>query len=219
MYKPISSVNRVEDFEIPDFMPLGGEMVKVPHSMKRKHISYMLRPTGQVTRTAWIDKALGYIYNSQQLEGEYKTKELEKALAEVDKTIGSLIKNDLLKGRHRGAMSFSQACSTVPKDCIVISDRSYKKLCESSKIWENTSKVSVVRFPNLGPSTTKLLKLVVNREKEPSPTCLGNRVPALRDLLEETYEEEINLVDAFYLNPDVLKDDLTGDSDGYKFRV
>jgi hypothetical protein len=218
MYKPLTSPSRVEDFEIPQYLNFNGESIELPKSLTNKDVHFLLDSFGKPKRAAWISDALAHMLNTENLYGDVKISELGRALKAIDRELSALIKFRLLTDRQGpGAMGFVQASHNVPKDSILISKRTYETLCKFDKNWEDTRTVMVVRFPNLGPETTKELKLIVNDDtplSECTSTTLGNRCSNLADLLK-LFEEEVTIpvdyLDAFYLNGEVLKNSLQGD--------
>lgn len=221
-YVPLTTENRIQDMVLPEYIQLNNTLVPIPKSLLEKDPHFLLDIDGNPIRAAWISKPLGYILNYFRVENlDLKERELQRAIAAVDEKISSLIKFGVLQDkRGPGAMSFSQSHENVPKDAIVISKRTYQILCSKNQKWTNARSVMVIRFPNLGPSTTLKLKLIVNQEEFiPFTGSLIERVPNIKDLLElfETDEESEpteDFLDSFYLNPETLKDCLQGDGDG-----
>lgn len=237
-YQIVTDVSRVHDLEIPEHLDWGLGPVKVPRRMRAKDVHYLVDSQGQIVRACWLNRALGLFLNSQRghLNAQARSGQLEAALKQVDMEIGQLLKKDLLTNRRGpGAMSFSQAHEKVPEDAVLISARTYASLCEFNRGWLNTREVMAVRYPNLGPGTTRRLRLLINghppREEVVEslqnlrPTQLGSRLPALADLLravsddedwedEQTEDQTLGIVDAFYLHPKTLKESFEGDGDG-----
>ena len=230
-YIPLTTESRVRDFTLPETLYLGGEMVKVPRSLRRKDVHYLVDDNKCPIRAAWLHKGLGHLFNSWRFKEEpvVRSGEILRAMEALDETISSLVKDDVLKDKHGpGFMAFVQANENVPKDAIVISERSYAMLCEHHNIWGRAEKVSVTRFPNLGPDTTVELRLIVNRERPleyTPPTSVfhsahGPEGMSLKDLFPELLEGVDDLTppqgvfDAVYLHPSLLKGKLEGDGDG-----
>ena len=121
-------------------------------------------------------------------------------------------------------MALAQANENVPEDCLAISWRTYQALCAHNKRWVTTRTVMAERFPNLGPETTRVLKLVINHAPsyDTTPdTSIFHRVPGFAQLFPELLEEARGslenthgICDAFYLNPNTLKNSFEGDGDG-----
>jgi hypothetical protein len=230
-YKIITDINRIVDMEIPDSVEVNGKIVSIPRRLRAKDVHYIINQNGALIKACWISRALGLFLNSMrpELPADVRCSQLVNTVLAVDTEIGSMIKNDfLVQRRSPGAMSFSQAHEMVPEDCLMISARTYRALCAFNRGWINTQWLMVVRYPNLGPGTTRKLRLLVNdnppRKDAPTPDFkpnqLGARLPMLADLLrdmDELEEEEaatVGLVDCFYLNPKTLKDSFEGDGDG-----
>lgn len=225
-YQPLTSESRVRDFEIPPALILGEELVSIPESMRRKDVHFLLDENGKPIRAAWIHKGLAHILNAFRMTTpDIRRSELERALEAVEDEISSLVKNDLLKNRGGpGAMALVQANENVAEDCIVISWRTYQALCQHNRRWIETRTVMAERFPNLGPETTRVLKLVINHAPsyDATPaTSIFHRAPGLAQLFPELLEESRGclenthgICDAFYLHPRTLKDSFEGDGDG-----
>lgn len=227
-FHPLTSETRVEDFVIPETLTLGGMLVEVPESVTKKDVHFLVSSDGNPIRAAWISKPLAHVLNSMRFSNaDVRLRELQKALAATDDYISKLIKFGVLRDKHGpGAMAFCQANENVPKDSILISERSFNALCKRNSRWKNVRTVMAVRFPNLGPGTTQELKVVVNKQRDyfearPLPeNSLGNRLPGLAELLGIFEEPDIepvnesNIIDAFYIHPDTLKECFEGDGDG-----
>lgn len=183
--------------ELPKFLNLGGQQVKVPEELLKKDVHWLINNANETVEAAWINKSLAHILNAQTLEGEARIAELFRGVQEFDSHFSSFIKYEVLRPRKPGAMSFAQTTSNIPEDCIMISERSWNML---PAFWANVSSVYVQRFPNLGPETTKELQIIVNTKK------LSN------ERLEE--DTEALSLDAFYIHPVTLKDCFQGDCDG-----
>jgi hypothetical protein len=228
-YTPLTSETRVEDFELPTHLTIGGRLVELPKCITRKDPHFLLNTDGSPVRASWISKPLAHILNGMRFENtEIKLAELQRALAATEESISTLIKSGVLKDKKGpGAMAFCQANENVHKDSILISSRTFDTLCLINKKWKNARTVAVTRFPNLGPGTTQELKLVVDKAKgvellaDLPETSLGKRFANLEIFLkaveEETVEDILDcsgVVDAFYLHPETLKEKFEGDGDG-----
>ena len=229
-YIPLTSESRIVDIVIPKEISVGGTTVTLPKSLREKDPHYLLDNEGLPVRAAWISSSLAHFFNSRRLANEDniigQRNELARAIAQVDRSIVDLVKNKVLKNRTGpGLMAFCQANENVPKNSILISSRTYETLVKKSSKWKYARTVIVTRFPNLGPSTTLELNLIVNRAEDLSllldnlpATAIGNRINNLSTFLdifkEELQEEEEvfdGIVDALYVHPEILKDCLQGD--------
>lgn len=229
-YKPLTSETRVEDFIIPEHLELGGNLVQLPKSITRKDPHFLINSEGKPVRATWISQPLAHILNSMRFnDPEIRINELVRAMKATEESLSSLIKYGVLKDKHGpGAMAFCQANENVPKDCILLSERTYDTLCLKNPKWRYVKSVIAVRFPNLGPGTTQELKVIINKPQgldilfgNLPINSIGNRINNLSDFLNvintESYEDTLDssgIVDAFYLNPETLKDGFEGDSDG-----
>jgi len=237
-FEVVTDVSRIKDIELPEYLDWGVGRVKIPRRMRTKDVHFIMLGNGEIIRACWINRALGLLLNSQRagLTPETVQTQLGMALHHTDQEISRLIKKDMLTSRKGpGAMSFSQANENVPEDAILISQRTYDSLCAFNRGWYRTREVMAVRYPNLGPGTTKKLRLIVNgyppveqkvQEVEAlSPTQLGARLPILADMLKAMEQEPewsdegkedttLGLIDCFYINPRTLKDSFEGDGDG-----
>lgn len=227
-YEPLTSETRVKDFVIPESLVLGGKEITLPKSITRKDPHFLLDTSGRPLRAAWISKPLAHILNSYRFdEPSIKIKELLKAVNAVESSISSLVKYGVLRDKHGpGAMAFCQANENVPKDAILISQRTFDTLCQKNYKWKHAKTVMAVRFPNLGPGTTQELKVIVNKPEtidlfNLAPTAIGSRCTNLTDLYSalemDTHQDLLDssgIVDAFYLHPETLKDGFQGDGDG-----
>lgn len=226
-YSPLTSPTRVKDFEIQPILAIGGKLLKLPKSILAKDVHYIVDAQGNIIRAAWISPTLAHLLNSQRLTSEARVNELIRARQSVDNLISSLIKERILRDRKGpGAMAFCQANEAVPKDSICLSSRTFDALCAHNPKWKNVSTVIAIRFPNLGPETTRRLKVIVNKTLSPDllleslpPTSLAQRVNNLNKLLELfDFEEESILqegvLDCFYVHPETLKNSFEGDGDG-----
>lgn len=215
-FTPLTCVNRIEDIELPEFLSLGGRLVRTPKTLRNKDVHYLINVKGKPIRAAWISKILAHILNSERLEGEGKSGELTRALESLDDHLMSLIREHVLRDRRGpGAMSFSQSNENVPEDAILLSARTYHYLCACNPKWKKTKYVLAERFPNLGPETTKRLRLIVNKPSSGETFTLRDKIPAeILFLLEDSPEVHCNIMDAFYFHPKTLKDCFQGDGDG-----
>jgi hypothetical protein len=207
-FRPLTSIRRIYDIDIPKKINIRNIEVNVPNSFLSKDISYIVDNTnGKVKgiRTAWINKSLAHFLNAHRFLNTYPfntkdnsyylyTTELEKAIKEAENYLGNFIKNNVLKDKKGpGFMSFVQSNCNIPEDSILISKRTYSNLCANSKkSWENLSELVVTRFPNLGPNTTIKLKVIIS----------------------DFYSDGNQVLDAVYLNNNTLKNCLQGDGDG-----
>ena len=228
-YRPLTVETRIQDFELPRQVQLGGKLINVPEIFLSKDIHWLVDWQGKTQKAAWINKVLAHILNSykQSETGQPvgAVNEIRRSLEALDTSISRLIRNGVLKDKQGpGAMSFSQANENVPVDSIVITERTWEQLCNYNYRWKNAEEVMVVRFPNLGPGTTCKLKLIVNKEWIPSKpiteNSISNRAPSLTEFFDLIGEEEAvsstqpEVIDAFYLHPSILQQQLCGDSDG-----
>ena len=213
----LTAENRVRDLEIPQSITISGEEVKIPEAVRRKDVHYLLNSSGEYVRAAWISKVLAKTAAALDAdEIDVKSRNFSNAIEELDTLISDFVKNKVLKNRRGpGAMSFAQAHENVPEGSIVLSRRSYDQLKEYNKAWAEASSVVAIRYPNLGPGTTKRLRLVINDEPLGSST-IGARIPDLLKLLGDFEDEEAHpeIIDCFLLNPKDLKDGMEGDGDG-----
>lgn len=229
-YQKITDVHRVLDLDLPEKFKCQYGTLSIPEVLRKKDVHYIVNAQGQVLKAAWIHRSVGLFLNSiellnQDLDAAYS--QLSQSVSMIDDEVSSLVKHRVLNKRSGpGFMAFCQAHESVPRNCIMISAKTYSALCAHNRGWQNTRQVSCTRYPNLGPDTTLRLNLLVNDsralDKRPSlaPTSLGARLPQLADLLREMErEEELVLnesghMDAVYLHPEVLKNCLQGDGDG-----
>lgn len=229
-YKKLTDVHRVQNLDLPErFKCVYGELV-IPECLRQKDVHYIVNSQGQVIKAAWIHRCVGLFLNSIGLipiNRQAAYEQLEESLEMVEDEISTLVKNRVLTKRSGpGFMAFCQAHEAVPKNCVLVSARTYAALCSQNRGWKSTSQVSCTRYPNLGPNTTIRLNLLVNDERTSAPqalapTSLGARFPQLADMLRDMEQEEQEvqlegdgLLDAVYLHPEVLKQNLQGDGDG-----
>ena len=229
-YTPTTAYNRIIDIEIPPTLEIRGKEYTLPKSLTRKRVGFLINEKGELVKNSWIAPALGHILASESLEDlETSNSELYRAKHEIILEINKLIKDKVLRDRQGpGIMAFSQANENVPEDSILMSKRTYDALCNHNSKWKTASTLMVIRFPNLGPETTKVLKLVVNysppKKKTPkiASTALGNRLPILADLFKELSDDEdivihdssVGIFDCLYIHPTTLKNCFEGDGDG-----
>ena len=230
-YTPTTAPNRIVDVEIPETLQIREREFTLPQALRKKNVGFLVNEHGEIIKNCWISPALAHILNSlRQEKPEVAANELVIARAEIGGEISKLIKDKILRDRRGpGIMAFSQANENVPEDSILISKRTWDALCEHNGIWRKAKTLMVVRFPNLGPETTKILKVVVNMEpvryerQTVSPTSIGSRLPQLADLFKELLKEEEEeetikdtsaILDCLYLHPSTLKDCFEGDGDG-----
>lgn len=219
IYEPLTAVNRIKKTEVDPIVEVGGRQIILPKRLLQSSPHILVDSEGKGVEATYITLPLAHLMNAFRLSDPWVRKaELQRAIKETDELISELIKTDVLRKRHKGgAMSFSQSHEGVPEDCLMISERTFKALCARDNRWSKTSHVYVIRFPNLGPQTTIKLRLLVNSSPVQSlQSGLSDEAQStlltLRSLLGE--EESTAVIEAFYLNPRVLKDCLEGDGDG-----
>jgi hypothetical protein len=200
---------------------LANTEVAVPNIFKNKVIAYSyldIEGKPQLTRTAWLTQEMAHLLNAQRFETveenlildsekskQVRKSELYECYRNTLKTVGRLVKDDLLRDRKGpGFMAFVQANENVPQNALLVSDRTYHScLIPSNSVWEKASSVVVTRFPNLGPHTTKELNLLV---QAPFPNIYFPKI--------EYKQGFIPIMDCIYLNPETLKEGFQGDGDG-----
>ena len=227
LYQPLTIETRIEDFDLPKQVQLGGKLVNVPEVFLSKDVHWLVNWQGKTKKAAWISKVLAHILNSYKQAGQpgVPANEIRRATQALDDSISRLIRNGVLKDKQGpGAMSFSQANENVPVDAVVITERTWEQLCNYNYKWKNAQEVIVIRFPNLGPGTTCKLRLIIDKEWIPTApiteNSIANRAPSLAEFFDLIGEEESveteqpEIIDAFYLHPSVLQQQLTGDADG-----
>lgn len=222
MYKPLTSERRCFDFEIPLTIDINGKECVLPKCMLQKSVHFLITADGSVEKAAWIHQGLAHILNAKRLKGtEAEPSQWVKALKAIESEVGELVREKILRDRRGpGAMAFIQSNENVPPDKILISKRTYELLCKFHPQWRNAQSLLCVRFPNLGPRTTRRLGLVVNETSldHLPETSIGYKLPELRQLMDELSEKRIafteGICDAFYINPKTLKDSFEGDGDG-----
>lgn len=219
IYEPLTAVNRIKKTEIDPVVEVGGRQIILPKRLLQSSPHVLVDSEGRGVEATYITLPLAHLMNAYRLSDPWVRKsELQRAIKETDELISELIKSDVLRKRHKGgAMSFSQSHEGVPETCLMVSERTFKALCARDNRWSKTSHVYVIRFPNLGPQTTIKLRLLVNSTPvQPLQSGLSDEAQStlltLRSLLGE--EESTAVIEAFYLNPKVLKDCLEGDGDG-----
>lgn len=223
-YSPLTSSTRVVDLDIPETIEIRGEEIVLPKCLRKKDVHYLVDSKGQNTiRASWISGPLSHILNAYRLsDPEAKAFELIRAIKCIDKEICELIRNGILRDRKGpGAMAFVQANESVPEDSILISERTYKALSKHNPIWRDTASVMAIRFPNLGPETTRELKVIINKVPEyqkGTTASFLDLAPSLKDIYEDlggtAKANNVEIYDAFYLNPNTLKGSFEGDGDG-----
>lgn len=224
-YSPLTSTTRILDMVIPEEVDLpDGGTLALPKCVTKKDIHYVVDETGRKTiKASWISGTLSHVLNGYRLEDiSVRATELTRAIQCIDKEVLNLLQEGILRDRRGpGAMAFVQANENIPKDSILISRRAFQALCKFNDAWRRARKVMVIRFPNLGPETTRVLNLVVNdhpNHNRPIANTISNLAPNLKAILSEMggdYNDIApDIVDAFYLNPTVLKNSLEGDGDG-----
>lgn len=218
-YEPLTAVNRIKKTEVPPVVDVGGQQIILPRRLLQSSPHMMVDSQGKGVEATYITMPLAHLLNAYRLTDMWVRKnELVRAVKETNELISELIKQDVLRKKHKGgAMSFSQSHENVPEDSLMISERTFKALCDRDSRWAKTSHVYCIRFPNLGPQTTIKLRLLVNsRPIQPLESGLSTEAQStlltLKSLLEE--QESTNVIEAFYLNPKVLKGCLEGDGDG-----
>lgn len=222
-YVKVTGTNIIKKVdEIPSIISINGHLTELPKSIRAKQDFMRVGPDGRPIECSHIHPSLGYLLNALSLEGELRHNELDRALESLYKEVAKLIKQNLLKGKmKRGAMSFSQASESVPKNSIVISKESYELLCADNSKWKETSHVFCTRFPNLGPRTTIVLRLIVDEDPISSSFTIsdsmaGATLRQLADQLEKSdhFSNITSTFGCFWLNGSNLKNDLEGDGDG-----
>jgi len=214
--KVLTADTRVEDVEIPKVLTIGKEEVTLPDCVRNKDPHFLINSSGKTVKAAWISRALARLVAASNSEDKVeKQVKYADALNEVDTLVNELIKTKVLRNRRGpGAMAFAQAHEDVPEGSIMISKRSFELLKAANSKWAKVGNVIAIRFPNLGPGTTKRLKLVVNDELL-SSSSIGSLCPQLLDLFRTPEVEDVSeVMDAFLLNPKDLKDGFEGDGDG-----
>lgn len=219
IYEPLTAVNRIKKTEIPPIVEVAGRSIILPKRLQQSSPHVLVDSRGKGVEATYITMPLAHLMNAYRLSDLYVRKnELKRAVKETDDLISELIKSDVLRKRYKGgAMSFSQAHENVPEECLMVSERTFRALCARDDRWARTSHVFVIRFPNLGPQTTIKLRLMVNsRVVKPMVSELPDDVQStlltLKELLGEKSDQDV--IEAFYLNPKILKECLEGDGDG-----
>lgn len=224
IFQPLTSTTRIEDIEIPEKLLLGGNPIKIPSRIRRKNIHFLVNEEAQLKKAAWITPTLAHILNSLRtnLTEDTQISELYRAKESLQNVLVQFVKNEILRDKHgRGAMGFVQANENVPEGTLLLSESSYKELCNRNPAWETCNELIVIRFPNLGPETTLRMKLLINTRPlhDYKTSSIFYRVPELRDLfLDESNplddRERGGVIEAFYMHPKTLKNSFQGDGDG-----
>ena len=212
-YQPLNSIRKTKDFELPTAITLKGQEYVVPKNERRKTISYgLIGEPEKLERTAWISQSMAHILNAHRFTGtDVYAKELGNAYRALLKEVSFLVKETLLKDRKGpGFCAFVQANENVPEDCILISKRTYYEfLIPFNGNWTNISEVVVTRYPNLGPQTTSVLKVLIQDFGVGSKKTNEHTA-----YYQDSFFSSEEAMDGVYLHPKTLKNNFQGDGDG-----
>jgi len=192
----ISSPSHILDIELPTSIRVGTTEFIVPDYLKNKSIQYVVNKD-ELLKTCFISPTLGYLLKAQSSQNPSQDLILAKKFLLY--SIQDLVETEYISGKvHHGYMGLAQVNSFLDKDTVAITQRTWSALTEEDKKWKNCSEVIVVRYPNLGPNTTSIMKLMIIEDSKDGLSfgCIDG------------------VLDGVYINPIKLKESFEGDADG-----